>query len=80
MEVKPEDAPSGTYIKDRFVIKIPGYLPAGSHTLAVATNSVASGDAGSYKGKVVKRMVAIPANRAWHGQTRYQPLARVWIQ
>jgi hypothetical protein len=80
LEIGPENTPPGTYIKDRFVIKIPGYIPAGLHTLAVSINSVASGQAGTYKGKAVKRMIPVSANRAWVGQTRYQPLARVWIQ
>jgi hypothetical protein len=80
MEIGPEDLQVGIYLRDRFVIKIPGFIPPGLHTLAVSIDAVLSEQAGTYKGKSVKRMSPLASTRPWMGQTRYQPLARVWVQ
>jgi hypothetical protein len=80
LEIAPVDLPVGSYRKDRFVIKIPGYIPPGPHTLVVAINSVTGAEAGTYKGKALRRMRPVEAVRAWAGQTRYQPIARIWVE
>jgi hypothetical protein len=80
LEIAPDDLPVGDYRKDRFVIKIPGYIPPGPHTLVAAINSVTRAEAGAYKGKTLRRMSPVEADRPWAGQTRYQPIARIWIE
>ena len=80
IEIIPEDLEVGSYLKDRLTIKIPGFIPGGLHTLAVAIHAVTDVQVGTYKGKTLKTMVPLEAERPWSGQTRYQPLARIWIE
>jgi hypothetical protein len=80
LEIAPDDLAVGDYRKDRFVIKIPGYIPPGAHTLVVAINSVTGAEAGTYKGKALRRMSPVEAVLPWAGQTRYQPIARIWVE
>jgi hypothetical protein len=80
LEVASEDLAQGDFLKQRLTIKIPGFIPGGLHTLAFALNAVSHVEAGTYKGKALKRMVPVQARRQWVGQTRYQPLAQIWIE
>ena len=80
LEIAPEALRVGHYLRDRITIKIPAFIPNGHHTVAVALNRVSSGQTGTYRGKAVKQMDAVPATRQWAGQARYQPLARIWIE
>jgi hypothetical protein len=80
IEIAPENLAIGSYLKDRITIKIPAFIPGGLHTLAVSINAVTGVQAGTYKGKALKTMTPLQAGRPWAGQTRYQPLARIWIE
>lgn len=80
MQIAADDVAVGSYLRDSFTIKIPAYIPGGLHTLAVAINAVEEGEAGTYRGKALRRMVPVEASRAWAGQVRYQPLARIWLR
>lgn len=80
LEIAPASLDTGTYVRDRITLKIPSYIPNGLHTLAVSLNAVEAATAGSYKGRQVRRMIPVEAERSWVRQTRYQPVARIWIE
>ncbi len=80
VEVAPVDLPIGHSYADRFTFKIPATIAPGAYTIVVRLNSVVDAPLGTYRGRAVRSLSAVPANQAWKGQVVYQPLARVLLR
>ena len=80
LEVAPADLATGWYRKDRFILKIPGYVAGGLYTLAAKVNRATGQIRGTYQGKPVEALEPLPTISAWKGQDEYQPLGRIWVE
>jgi len=79
LEIAPEDLEIGSFIRNRITLKIPGYIPVGLYTLSISMNAVTT-EAGTCRGRPLKRMAGVEARNGWAGQDIYQPLATVWVE
>jgi hypothetical protein len=80
LEVVPVDLPQGWFRKDRFILKIPGYVPGGLYTLAAKVNRATGQIRGTYQGKPVEALEPLAATTPWKGQSEYRPLGRIWVE
>ncbi len=74
------DLPEGWYRRDRFILKIPGYVSGGLYTLAAKVNRATGQIRGTYQGKPVEALEPLFTTTAWKGQDEYQPLGRIWVE
>ena len=79
IEILADGLPNGWYLKDRFVFKIPGFIPKGIYTLAVKVNKASRETQGSYQGKPVFTLMLQPTLKPWMGQSVYRPLGRLFV-
>ncbi|GEM_PF-2009274 len=80
LEIVPADLPNGSYRKDRFIFKIPGFISGGHYTLAAKVNRTTGRTRGTYQGKPIHSLAPVETRKAWKGQTLYQPLGSVWVE
>jgi hypothetical protein len=80
LEIIPEELPVGSYRKDQFIFKIPGFIAGGHYTLAAKVNRTTGRTRGTYRGKPIHTLAPVETLKPWKGQRLYQPLGNIWIE